>query len=134
MEATPQVYINIILMVAYGGASGDPLVWITFMTSIISASFGIAKLLKNGPIKMVRTDGLLGGFLQSGFVLLIITVAGNMIGKGLWFAILSTTIFNLPFNSNRWAGFGAATASGILALLYLQPLLLVKSIFLVNIN
>ena len=62
----------------------DWLVWTSFGISIISAAFGIAKLLKNGPIKMVRKDGKIGGYGTPGFILLIIIVAFHMIGKAMW--------------------------------------------------
>ena len=58
----------------------------SFVISIISAAFGIAKLLKNGPIKMIRKDGKIGGYGTPGFVLLMVAVAGNMIGKASWVA------------------------------------------------
>ena len=59
LEATPQVHITLILLgqdVLGREQQWNPLVWISFAISIISAAFGIAKLLKNGPIKMVRKD------------------------------------------------------------------------------
>ena len=62
----------------------DWLVWTSFGISIISAAFGIAKLLKNGPIKMVRKDGKIGGYGTPGFILLMIVVAFHMIGKAMW--------------------------------------------------
>ena len=65
----------------------DPLVWISFAISIFSAAFGIAKLLKNGPIKMVRKDGGIGGYGTPGFILLMIVVAFNMVGKATWMAL-----------------------------------------------
>ena len=70
-----------------GGEQSDPLVWTSFSISIISAAFGIAKLLKNGPIKLVRKDGKIGGYGTPGFILLMFVVAGNMIGKATWMAL-----------------------------------------------
>ena len=61
--------------------------WTSFSISIISAAFGIAKLLKNGPIKMVRKDGKIGGYGTPGFILLMVVVALNMVGKALWMAL-----------------------------------------------
>ena len=65
----------------------DPLIWTSFSISIVSAAFGIAKLLKNGQIKMVRKDGKIGGYGTPGFILLMAIVAFNMIGKALWMAM-----------------------------------------------
>ena len=62
------------------------IVIISFAISIVSAAFGIAKLLKNGPIKLIRKDGKIGGYGQPGFILVMVIVAGNMIGKALWMA------------------------------------------------
>ena len=63
---------------------GNAVLYASFTLSILSATFGIAKLLKNGPIKMVRMKGKLGGYGTPGFILLMGVVAGNMIGKSLW--------------------------------------------------
>ena len=65
----------------------DPLLWTSFSISIISAAFGIAKLLKNGPIKLVRKDGKIGGYGTPGFILLMFVVAFNMLGKATWMAL-----------------------------------------------
>merc|ERR1711860_330072 len=83
LEATPQVHITLMLVgqFVFGDKPYDPLVWTTFAISIFSASFGIAKLLKNGPIKMVRKDGKIGGYGTPGFILAMVVVALNMVGK-----------------------------------------------------
>ena len=65
----------------------NPLLWTSFSLSIISTAFGIAKLMKNGPIKMVRKDGKIGGYGTPGFILLMLVVAFNMIGKATWMAL-----------------------------------------------
>ena len=94
LEATPQVHITLMLMGLDGSMDGwldqvrdpDPLLWTSFSISVVSAAFGIAKLLKNGPIKMVRKDGKIGGYGTPGFILLMIVVAFHMIGKAMWMA------------------------------------------------
>ena len=89
MEATPQVHITLMLLGQYVlQEQYDPLLWISFAISIFSSAFGIAKLLKNGPVKMVRKDGKIGGYGTPGFILLMVVVAGNMTGKATWMAIL----------------------------------------------
>ena len=70
-----------------GYQTADLLVRTSFAISIISAAFGIAKLLKNGPIKLVRKDGKIGGYGTPGFILLMFVVAFNMIGKATWMAL-----------------------------------------------
>ena len=85
LEATPQVYITLILMDQTSiDLNNKTVLYASFILSILSATFGIAKLLKNGPIKMVRMKGKLGGYGTPGFILLMGVVAGNMIGKSLW--------------------------------------------------
>ena len=98
LEATPQVHITLVLMGLSGFSPSDVdwLVWTSFGISIISAAFGIAKLLKNGPIKMVRKDGKIGGYGTPGFILLMIVVGCNLVGKATWMAL----------------GFGYAKSSG----------------------
>ena len=89
LEAAPQVHITLILMgqAVFSGDESYGLVWTSFAISVMSAAFGIAKLLKNGPIKMVRKEGKIGGYGTPGFILLMVVVAGNMIGKATWMGI-----------------------------------------------
>ena len=84
MEAIPQVHIIIILF----GLLEDEfdLVAITsLVSSILSSTYGIAKLLKNGPIKLIKKDGGKGGF-----VLILALVLGNMAGKVGWTSVASS--------------------------------------------
>ena len=85
LEATPQVHMTLILIGQFV-LHQSPILYISFATSIVSAAFGIAKLLKNGPIKLIRKDGKIGGYGQPGFILAMLIVAGNMIGKATWMA------------------------------------------------
>ena len=95
----------------------DYLLWVSFSISIFSAAFGIAKLLKNGPIKVVQKNGKIGGYGTPGFILLMIVVACNMIGKATWMA--------LDFLAER---FDYGTLVWIWALTCILPqILLVKS-------
>ena len=90
LEATPQVHITLILLgqeVLQEQSDGDPLIWTSFAISIFSAAFGIAKLLKNGPIKMVRKDGKIGGYGTPGFILAMVVVGLNMCGKATWMGL-----------------------------------------------
>ena len=98
----------------------DWLVWTSFGISIISAAFGIAKLLKNGPIKMVRKDGKIGGYGTPGFILLMIVVAFHMIGKAMWMAFEFGAQFGIKARENVTVWMWALTC-------ILPQLLLVKS-------
>ena len=87
LEATPQVHITLILLGQDNLSFSDYFLWISFALSILSAAFGIAKLLKNGIIKLVRKDGKMGGYCTPGFILVMLTVACNIIGKGIWIVL-----------------------------------------------
>ena len=83
LQAIPQIHLTLILLcqgVLEYQESHDPLNWLSFASSTLSATIGIAKLLKNGPIKAIRHDR----YLQPGFLLLIVIAAGNLIGKAAW--------------------------------------------------
>ena len=90
-EAAPQVHLTLMLIgieqEALGSQISGQLIWWSFGLSILSASFGIAKLLKNGPMKLIRkNEGYLGGYLHPGFFLIVLSVIGTIIGKSFWMA------------------------------------------------
>ena len=60
----------------------------TFFISLVSAGKGIATLLKEGPFKLVPSQGLLGGYCQIGFILVFVNVVATLVGKIWVFAIL----------------------------------------------
>ena len=127
MEAAPQVLITLILLGQDGFWSADPLIWTSFAISIFASVFGIAKLLKNGPIKMVRKDGKMGGYGTPGFILVMVVVACNMVGKATWIALA----FGEPVIESE----NTITLIWIWALSYLLPqLLLTLLIWLVNVG
>ena len=89
----PQVFILFSLVlqnpdVIFGGDT--TLFWVTFGTSILSASKGIATLLKEGPCKLVPNQGVLGGYGQIGFILVFVNIAVTLLGKGLSIGIFFT--------------------------------------------
>ena len=85
MESTPQVHLTLILIGQYVLPNQhSPTLNTSFAISIFSATFGMAKLLKNGPIKALRKNCKIVGYGQPGFILIMVIVAGNMIGKGVW--------------------------------------------------
>ena len=87
--------MTLILMGQTGLDDVDVLVWASFSISVAASAFGIAKLLKNGPIRLVRKDGKIGGYGTPGFILVMFIVAGNMLGKGTWLAITCNSIDEL---------------------------------------
>ena len=70
----------------------------TFASSIMSATFGIAKFLKNGPCRLIPNQGFLGGYCQIGFILILLNVNATMLSKG--FAL---PIFGYEFEDKRTA-------------------------------
>ena len=92
LESIPQVFILVSIMVRSDWQrevldTQDPLFWVTFVTSVITASFGIARFLKNGPCKLVPSDGPLGGFGQFSFLLLMLNIVLSLCAKGCLFAL-----------------------------------------------
>ena len=56
-----------------GDMSSDKvLFWVTYSTSFLSASLGMAKALKTGPCAILSEEGLLGGVLTPKFLLLLL--------------------------------------------------------------
>ena len=83
----------------------DPLLWTSFGISIFSAAFGIAKLLKNGPIKLIKKNGKIAGYGSPGFILLMVIVAGNMIEKATWmvFGFQDSAVSGNSFHSENYS-------------------------------
>ena len=98
LEALPQVYI---LMYFYGVLyrtckeqndtksrlclghilDGDNnLFFLTLMSSVFSAAFGITKFLKLGPCRFLPSKGFLGGYFTCSFALVMINVIINITG------------------------------------------------------
>ena len=64
-----------------------------FITSVLSASLGMARLLMNGPSKVVKKQGPLGGYAQVGFALVMLSIICVLVAKALW---LPYSIYNGP--------------------------------------
>ena len=85
LEAIPQTHI--LLCLAGQNSSliigKDSLQFVvTLATSFLSASFALSKFLKMGPCRLVPDVGRLGGFLERGFVCLLVNVALTILIKG----------------------------------------------------
>ena len=65
----------------------------TFILSILSASFGVAKFLKNGPMPLVPRESYGPSFVLGTFF-----VAGNLVYKGIMLGF-SFSFFNGPINA-----------------------------------
>ena len=55
----------------------------TFCSSVLTASLGIAKFLKVGPCRLVPDEGILGGFGNPCFLLLVFNVVLTLISRGI---------------------------------------------------
>ena len=86
LEAVPQVHIMFILWELLGyRITGKNIAFFqaAFLSSVFSASKGIAGFLLHGPCKLVPTDGLFGGMGKLGFILLVFNIALTLCGKGV---------------------------------------------------
>ena len=61
-------------------------------TSLLSASYALAKFLMTGPIRLVPNRGRLGGHLERGFIFLFTNILLTMLMKGI----------NLGIGSSFW--------------------------------
>ena len=77
--------------VLYGTGPGNdysstPLFFVGFTSSVLSASLGMTRLLLNGPSKLVKKQGHLGGYAQVGFTLVMFLIMFVLVAKALWLA------------------------------------------------
>ena len=96
MESIPQTHLTLILLVlnydalvdvrGHGNESNVVLFTVGFMSSVLSASLGMARLLMNGPSKLIKKQGHLGGYAQAGFALVMLSIICVLVAKALWLA------------------------------------------------
>ena len=104
LEAVPQLFIILVLFFTdhTGGKLNSVLgtesvmeiglPQVTFLLSLTTASFGIARFLTTGPARIVREDGYLDGFGTSTFILIFWNVVATMSGIGWVMAITISRI------------------------------------------
>ena len=68
------------------GLAGFILFSMGFMSSVLSASLGMARLLMTGPSKLVKKQGYLGGYAQVGFAMVMFSIMFVLVAKALWLA------------------------------------------------
>ena len=101
-EAIPQVFIQVAVIVSTEGII-DPsgsLFWATFFTSLLTATLGMAKFFKSGPIQLVPSDSY-----GCGFFTIMLLMATHMILKA---AVLGIVLFghstaDLGFEKAIWS-------------------------------
>ena len=96
--------------VLYGRSRNDPyglaLFLLGFTSSVLSASLGMARLLMNGPSKLVKKQGHLGGYAQVGFALVMVSIICVLVSKALWLAF--STSWLDPLYALVWIGVSLA--------------------------
>ena len=65
------------------------IIWLKFSFSIFSATFGMTRFLKNGPVQQLSSDGPLYGCLTPGFIVTMLIIVSFMASKAIWL-ILNT--------------------------------------------
>ena len=91
LESVPQLHtLWIIFLISKNGLIScekhvpfDTLFIATYSTSVVTASFGIAKFIKSGPARIVKNDKYLMGFGTLSFILIFINIALTIFGRGL---------------------------------------------------
>ena len=105
LESIPQTHLTLILWVLnfrifFDGPGDDyglALFFVGFISSVLSASLGMARLLLNGPSKLVKKQGRLGGYAQVGFAMVMFSIMFVLVAKALWPA------FSM-YSSSPWRG------------------------------
>ena len=83
----PQSHLSLIVVcVAEGrGDFVNMKFLLSFISSVISATLGLSKVLLKGPVKLVSSNrGYLSGYVQPPFFLLCSSVFTCMVGKAAW--------------------------------------------------
>ena len=115
LESIPQTHLTLMLLVLNSdvliemGPGSDPssfpLFIVGFTSSVLSASLGMARLLLNGPSKLVKKQGHLGGYAQVGFALIMFSIMFVLVAKALWLAFL---LDSYPLYALVWIGVSLA--------------------------
>ena len=83
----PQTHLSLIVVQIAGRHPGfvNTKFALSFVTSVVSATLGLSKVLLKGPVKLVPSNrGYLGGYVQLPFFLLYCSVFTCLVGKAAW--------------------------------------------------
>ena len=83
----PQTHLSLIVVCIAGGHPDfrNTKFVLSFVTSVVSATLGLSKVLLKGPVKLVPSNrGFLGGYVQLPFFLLYWSVFTCLVGKAAW--------------------------------------------------
>ena len=114
LESIPQTHLTLLLLcfndsVLIGAddlfpASSLVLFLLGFISSVLSASLGMARLLMNGPSKLIKKQGYLGGYAQVGFAMLMFSIMCVLVSKALWLGLLLLAGEKNPLHILLWIG------------------------------
>ena len=116
LESIPQTHLTIMVMVLNFEVVSEPgpyykynlaLFLVGFISSVLSASLGMARMLMNGPCKLVKKQGHLGGYAQAGFAMVMLSIMCVLMAKAGWLAF-STLGSNNPLFALVWIGVSLA--------------------------
>ena len=87
IESVPQAHLSLIVVQIVGAHRDfvNTKFVLSFVTSVVSATLGLSKVLLKGPVKLVPSNrGYLGGYVQLPFFLLYCSVFTCLVGKAAW--------------------------------------------------
>ena len=100
IESVPQSHLSLIVVCIVKDNTGKkgfypykPRSLLSFISSVVSGTLGLSKVLLKGPVKLVPSNrGFLGGYVQLPFFLLYCSVFTCLVGKAAWlpFAMLGS--------------------------------------------
>ena len=96
LEAVPQIHILLVLWVLNSKINyqlNRGLFIATFITSVLSATLGIAKFLKIGPCRLVPDQGPLSGHGTLSFLILMLNIKFTLISKGIMLPAIGYGIY-----------------------------------------
>ena len=109
LEAIPQVHIYLVAWIdndvkiigdLQEGYSQESILFLVgFSTSVMSATFGLAKFFKDGPCKFLPTEGFLLGYGQLGFILVLLNIMITIFLKGCLLALACAPFVNFQLDA-----------------------------------
>ena len=107
--------------------------YLSFVTSVVSATLGLSKVLLKGPVKLVPSNrGFLGGYVQLPFFLLYWSVFTCLVGKAAWlpFAMLGSLGSDGEIHALVWFAMMIAPQATMVSSNSNQAFIVIKSKFL----
>ena len=106
MESIPQMHMTLMLLCLGINEKvdtiGRTIFLVCFISSVMTATLGMTRLLMSGPSKVIKKQGHLGGYLQIGFALLFFSIMAVLVAKALWLAFVITGPGSNPLNALIW--------------------------------